>query len=248
MVGMLGLAAQRAFLRVARGVRHSRQTWGTRRRRATRPSRQPAAKAGRSSRCAHRSLSPPRVGRRAAFRPAARTPPGARAPAPRRPRGPVPARSAKRDGAGARSEEAEAVDAGSLERLGQLPVDRGFDRCSRRLAPDVGKSIPIEPPMSRRRIALAASSAAIMASRSGGNVPSTSIRVIAGVGKCAVRRHRSATIPLRASSTARPTPLPSGLRAPGNATSRRRRGSRAALWDPLPAAVSMFPLPGMPRG
>ena len=79
-------------------------------------------------------------------------------------------------------DEAEAVDRGPLERLRQIGVEARVDRLRAALLPTVGKSMPIEPPMSSRRIALAAARRAICASLSGTSQPSTSIRVIAAVG------------------------------------------------------------------
>ena len=64
-------------------------------------------------------------------------------------------------------EEAEAVDRGALERLRQDRVDRGGGAPAGRSRGRVGRSMPIEPAMPKRRIARAAAAAPASASVGG---------------------------------------------------------------------------------
>ena len=68
------------------------------------------------------------------------------------------------------------------------------------LLPAVGKSIPIDPPISSRRMALAASAAPPTVSSSGSSQPSTSISVIAGVGEMRSSPPANCTTPPHACS------------------------------------------------
>ena len=68
------------------------------------------------------------------------------------------------------------------------------------LAPLVGRSMPIEPPILRRRMARAASDAPRIANPRAARYPSTSISVIAGVGEILSSPPANRTIPLLASS------------------------------------------------
>ena len=183
MVGMLGLAAHRTFLRLVSAFRHIRRRWEAMVRRATRPPHRSASTARRSTWVAPAIARRSRDGRRAASLPAPSN--AARRSSARASKARSVLRKLDQRGAAARAhdlDEAEAVDRGALERLRKMASIASPAFCRAALLPLVGRSIPIDPPMSSRRIALAASAAPATASSSGGRVPSTSIRVIAGVG------------------------------------------------------------------
>ena len=145
-------------------------------------------------------------------------------------------------------QEAKAVDRGALERLRQMLVDRRGDSLALRLAAVVGKSIPIEPPMSCRRIAWPLRPRRASASSSGG---------------AENRRHRSAsspasgemrssppaktTIPLRACSISSYQPAalePVAAARAGIPAAERRRVARR----PRPSARASGRFHGSPPG
>ena len=145
-------------------------------------------------------------------------------------------------------EEAEAVDRGPLERLRQDRVDRlgrrpGARPCRRRSAGRCRSSRRCRGGGSRA----AAAAAPASASSSGASVPSTSIRVIAGVGEMRSSPPAKATMPLRASSSRSDQPAASSSSSgAGKASVAAVRAWRLARR--LVADAGQRPLPRLAAG
>ena len=135
-------------------------------------------------------------------------------------------------------QEAEAVDCGALERVGEDRVDGGADggalflalrrsagrcRSSRRCR---GAGSPA-PPLLRRP----------SPARPAASVPSTSIRVMAGVGETRKAPPAKATMPLRASSSKSDQPA-SSSRSYGEGKGSSSASNRAALGPSLLSCAS----------
>jgi hypothetical protein len=128
----------------------------------------------------------------------------------------------------------------------QDPASSARRRLARRLAADVGRSMPIEPPMSCRRIAARRRRPRRPArAPRAASQPSTSIRVIAGVATRAARRRESDDPAARFLEQVRPAGRSSGRPARG------RADLAAAHAVPMRAAASRRgerPLPRLGAG
>ena len=269
-----GLAAQRAGLGLVRGFRHIRPTWEERRRRAS-STAPPTCRASASiqSRLAfengdHRRVRDEPLGARRL-----RTPPGAAARALRTRRGPAPARPATARLRGrtiwTKPKPLTAVRSNGCGkmRVDRLPRPPAAPPCSA----TVGRSMPIEPPMSSRRIARAASRRASdrelvgrkiavdidqghrrrrrdpkLAAGEADDAASRFVEQVVPAGVCQVRRSaRGTAARVRRAGERRAAPSLAETRASG-----RFHGSAPGIASRVTSMVSAAPsvTPGAPRG